>query len=509
MPIAWNEAETPYVLAIDIGTSSARALIFDRLGRAIDGCEAQHGHDVIATPDGGVEIDPTRLLHLAARCVDESVQLAGAHQSEIGLVAFSCFWHSLLGIDVDGEPVTPIYMWGDTRSRDEVASLRASFDNEEYRQRTGVVIHSSYWPAKLRWIQQSQPAIWSQVVRWTSAADYFIQVWQGADRMSMPMASGTGLLDIATGCWSAMACDLAGVEIEKLPPIVGRDNPVVGLEPAWVERWPALAPLPWYPAVGDGACANAGSGAIGPGRIALTLGTSGAVRAILDAPIGAPLVVPKHLWVYRLDDRRIVLGAAISNGGNVAAWFADLLGAIIDDDALGAYRDAEADSHGLTVLPFLSGERSPLWSDTVTGVVAGLTLSTDRARIQRAVMEAVSLRLALLASALLPQMDHDPLIIANGGALLGSPVWQRITCDAIGAPLTILAPTEETGARGAAVLALEAHGAIDDVAEAVDPVVGRPTLEPDPRAHARYLEAGDRQSRLMDAIEQAGLWRSS
>jgi gluconokinase len=505
MPIAWNEAETPCVLAIDIGTSSARALIFDRLGRAIEGCEAQHGYDVIATPDGGVEIDPAMLLQLAARCVDESLQLAGDHQSEIGLVAFSCFWHSLLGIDGNDEPVTPIYMWGDTRSRDEVAALRDAVDNEGYRQRTGVVIHSSYWPAKLRWLHETQPALWSRVVRWTSAADYFVQIWQGADRMSMPMASGTGLLDISTGSWSAMACDIAGIEIGTLPPIVDRDDPVTGLEPDWEVRWPALAAIPWYPAIGDGACANAGSGAIGPGRIALTLGTSGAVRAILDAPIGTPLVVPKDLWVYRLDKRRIVLGAAISNGGNVVAWFADLLGAKIDDNALGAFRDAEADSHGLTVLPFLSGERSPLWSDTVTGVVAGLTLSTDRARIQRAVMESVSLRLALLAAALLPQMDRDPLIIANGGALLGSPVWQRITCDAIGAPLTILAPTEETGARGAAVLALEAHGAIDDVAEAADPVAGRPTLKPDPRAHARYLKAGERQARLMDVIERVGL----
>src|SRR6478609_2437621 len=340
MSIAWNDAETPYVLAIDIGTSSARALIFDRLGRAIEDWEAQHGYDVVTTPDGGVEIDPAMLLHLASRCVDTSLRLAGDHQSEIGLVAFSCFWHSLLGIDADGEPVTPIYMWGDTRSRDEVAALRAAVDNEDYRQHTGVVIHSSYWPAKLRWLHDTQPSLWSRVVRWTSAADYFVQVWQGADRMSMPMASGTGLLDISTGNWSAAACDLAGVEIEKLPPIVDRDDAVIGLEAAWEARWPALAAIPWYPAIGDGACANAGSGAIGPDRMALTLGTSGAVRAILDAPIGAPLVVPKDLWVYRLDARRIVLGAAISNGGHVVAWFADLLGAQIDDAALGAFRDA-------------------------------------------------------------------------------------------------------------------------------------------------------------------------
>lgn len=507
--VRWDAAELPCVLAIDIGTSSARALLFDRLGRALEGCEAQHGYEVTTTPDGGVEIDPTMLLELASRCVDETLALAGDERSRIGLVAFSCFWHSLLGLDASGKPVTPIYMWGDTRSREQVALLRSVVDEEAYRQQTGVVLHSSYWPAKLRWLEATYPQYWATVTRWTSAADYMIGVWQGADRVSMPMASGTGLLDISTGRWSAGACALAHIGEEQLPPIVGRAEPVVGLRADWATRWPDLASIPWYPPVGDGACANAGSGAIGPERMALTLGTSGAVRAILDAPLGMPLVVPEHLWVYRLDATRIVLGAAISNGGNVVAWFADLLGTPLDDAALGSFQDVDADTHGLTILPFLSGERSPLWSDTVTGIVAGLTLATDPARIQRAAMESVSLRLALLYQALAPQLAPAHLVVANGGALLNSRVWQRITCDAIGAPLTILAPTEETGARGAAVLALEAHGAIADFSEADDPVAGRPTLQPDPDSHRRYRDAGDRQARLLHAITEARLWSSS
>lgn len=509
MPIRWDDAETPVVLAIDIGTSSARALLFDRVGRAIEGCEAQHGYEVTATADGGVEIDPALLLALASRCVDETLALAGEHQASIGLVAFSCFWHSLLGLDARGEPVTPIFMWGDTRSRHDVALLRESVDEAAYRQRSGVVLHSSYWPGKLRWFRATYPQSWLSVVRWTSAADYLIRVWQGADRMSMPMASGTGLLDITTGVWSDDALAIAGIDAATLPTIVGRDEPVTGLLPEWAARWPALAAIPWYPPIGDGACANAGSGAIGSRRMALTLGTSGAVRAILDAPIGEPLSVPEHLWIYRLDGQRIVLGAAISNGGNVAAWFADLLGAPVNDASLGSFHDAEADTHGLTVLPFLSGERSPLWSDVVTGVIAGLTLATDRERLQRAAMEAVSLRLALLYTSLATRLAPEHIVVANGGALLSSPVWQRITCDAIGAPLTILAPTEETGARGAAVLALEAHGAIADFSDAVDPVAGCPVLQPVAEAHRRYGVARERQARLLDAIEQAGLWRSS
>jgi gluconokinase len=202
----------------------------------------------------------------------------------------------------------------------------------------------------------------------------------------------------------------------------------------------------------------------------------------------------------------VVIGAAITNGGSVPAWISKLTGLEVGDGSLGDQIDVEPDSHGLTILPFLAGERAPLWSDSVTGVVAGVTLATSPQTLMRAGLEAVSLRLALVYGMLAPHMADGHAVVANGGALLGSPAWQRITCDALGAPLTILASTDETAARGAAVLALESHGLIDALDAADDPVSGRPVIEPDPDAHERYRDAASRQQALLDAMKSSGLW---
>jgi sugar (pentulose or hexulose) kinase len=121
-------------------------------------------------------------------------------------------------------------------------------------------------------------------------------------------------------------------------------------------------------------------------------------------------------------------------------------------------------------------------------------------------MESVSLRLAMLYELLAPRMTAGHMVVANGGALLSSPAWQRITCDALGAPLTILAPTDETAARGAAILALQDHGVLERIEDAFDPTVGRLVLTPDQTAHERYRIAGNRQQRLTAALEDAGFW---
>lgn len=498
--------EAPFVLAIDMGTSSTRALLFDRLGRAVPESETQLPYDVLATPDGGVELEPAVVLQRTEACVDGALAAARRDDITISLVAVSCFWHSLLGLDDQGQPVTPIYMWGDTRSRIAASAIRGEIDVEQYRQECGVTIHSSYWPAKLRWLRETAPELVGRVARWTSAADYLATVWQGIDRMAGAMATGTGLLDVHTGGWSAHALAIAGIDEDVLPPIVSRAEPAIGLRDAWVARWPELATVPWYPAIGDGACANAGSGAVGRHRLALTLGTSGAVRAIVDAPIGERYTVPPGVWAYRLDDRRLVIGAAVSNGGNVAAWIGGITELPARDESLGEQRFVDADSHGLTILPFLSGERAPLWDDRVTGVVAGLTLAINRPRLLRAAMEAVSVRLAMLFRLLQPQMEPGCAVIANGGALLGSEAWQEMTCDALGVPLTILEPTEETGARGAAVLALEAFGALPAIDGGNDPAAERPVRQPDLADHERYLRAAERQNALTAALFESGLW---
>ena len=493
---ATEQSETPLALAIDVGTSSVRALLFDRHGNAVPGSESQTPYDLATTANGGATVDARMLFDLTVDAVDQALATAGSDANRIAAVGISCYWHSLLGLDADGAPVTPVFLWADKRSAREVEELRASFDQREIHQRTGCVIHSSYWPAKLRWLRAESPEPFRAVARWCSFADYFLRRVSGLDATSISMASGTGMLDVRAGVWDLGVIDITGIAASTLPRIADAGELVTALLPEFAERWPALAAVPWLPGLGDGACANVGAGGVDSGRIALSLGTSGAMRIVIERGIGAPIIVPEGLWAYRLDHERIVLGAAISNGGKVLAWLTDLLDCELDGAEMARAAELDPDSHGLTILPFLAGERSPIWNDRATAVVAGLDLSTGRAELLRAGMESVGLRFARLYQALKPVAAERHEIVAGGAAILNSPAWLQITADCLRHPLAAPPPTEESSARGAAIMALLAAGVIADLRDVSDPADGAVDIEPSTAAADVYARALQRQTAL-------------
>jgi gluconokinase len=269
-------------------------------------------------------------------------------------------------------------------------------------------------------------------------------------------------------------------------------------------RWPALADAQWFPALGDGACANVGSGAIGPTRIALTVGTSAAIRMILPRPPDQPWVVPHGLWAYRLDRQRAVLGGALSNGGNLLRWIWNTTGTDRDDETTMAAAALAPDSTGLTFLPFLAGERSPSWHDNASGVIAGLTVSTRPEQLIRAGMEAVAYRLAGVYDALRPLASAEHEIVASGGAILVMPSWLQITADALGHSLIASTPGDESTARGAALMAAVEAGLLPHVDEASDVVGSMSRYAPNMASHERYRIGRDRQSRLEQTLALTG-----
>jgi gluconokinase len=497
MPERPTEQSTyPLVLAIDVGTSSVRALLFDRRGTALDFPAAQKAYDLATTPDGGATVDAEMLFDLTVMVIDQALSAAGADAKHIAAVGISCFWHSLLGLDGNAHPVTPVFLWADKRSAREVEELRASFDQRDIHQRTGCVIHSSYWPAKLRWLRAEAPEQFEAASRWCAFSDYLLRRVSGADLTSISMASGTGMLDVRNGVWDLGVADMTGIDPETLPRIADAGETVKSLLPEYAERWPALASVPWLPSLGDGACANVGAGGVGDDRIALSLGTSGAMRIVIGRRLGAPVIIPEGLWAYRLDHGRIVLGAAISNGGKVLAWMNDLLESKFDGEEMTRAAELQPDSHGLTILPFLAGERSPIWNDRATAVIAGLKLSTGRAELLRAGMESVGLRFARLYHLLKPVAAKRHEIVAGGAAILNSPAWLQITADCLHHPLTAPPPTEESSARGAAIMALLAADVISKLRDASDPAEGATVIRPSAEAANVYAHALKRQSAL-------------
>jgi gluconokinase len=477
------------ILAVDVGSSSTRASVYDESGRALDDLFHRVGYEPAVGRDGAAELDPHRLLDAVAACVD-AVQARGRGIRAVGV---STFWHGLLGFDRDGRPTTPVYMWSDTRSTADARLLRSALDEAALHARTGCHLHPSYWPAKLRWLARERPAEMRRVARWGSVGELVELQLFGTAATGVSIASGTGLLDQERARWDPEALAAAGIDETRLFPLVDRSGARTGLRGEWARRWPALREVPWFPALGDGAASNVGSDCTDPSRVALNVGTSAALR-VLASPIS---VAPRGLWRYRLDRRTSLIGGALSEGGNVHAWCRSVLR--LDDDATtdAALARLGADEHGLTVLPFLAGERAPGWQGERRAVLAGLALDTSALSILRAMLEAVALRLARVYELLGPLATPGHVVVGSGGALESSPAWAQIIADALGRPL-IVSREEEATSRGVALLALDALGLRPLTTPT--PTPSGHTLIPEPARHARYTEALHRQRALEDTV---------
>jgi gluconokinase len=402
------------VLAVDIGTSSVRAQHFDESVEE-RGDPPRRGY--------ADELDPDRIVALVREAIDEAGGAVG-----VDAVGTSCFGHSLLALDGRGRPLTEILSWRDTRSADAADWLARRIDSEAVHARTGCQIHTSYWPAKLAWLAQDRPEVFRSARRFVSFCDYLYEQVLGRQvPASIGMATPTGLVDLHTRTWDAELLDVLELDLERLPEI--SDEPVDG----------------WYPAVLDGACSNFGAGCVGRGRAALMVGTSGAMRTVYETEQPQPR---RGLFLHWVDDRRVVEGGSLSDGGNLYQWIERTL-----ESTDGSLADRGPASHGLTFLTLLGGERSPGWHQHARGAVHGLTFQTTPLDLRQAALEGVAFRFADVAE-LLPTSED---VVATGGALVRDPDWVQIMADALAHPLRT-SDVKEASLRGAAVLTLERLG---------------------------------------------------
>jgi gluconokinase len=367
--------------------------------------------------------------------------------------ATSCFAHSLVAVDADWKPLTPILGWRDTRSAGAAEWLARRLDAEAIHARTGAFLHPSFWPAKLAWLAETEPETFRRAAWFVSFADYL----RGEGKTSLGMASTSGLLDLTTQDWDEELLATLAVDAERLPRI------------ADVAVWP------------DAACSNAGAGCTTRDRAALMVGTSGALRVLYESERPQP---KPGLFLYLADTRRVVEGGALSDGGNLYEWLERTLA-----DASGSLAERDPSDHGLTFLPFLGGERSTGWNPAARGAVQGLTFETTSLDLRQAAYEGVAFRFAAVAD-LLPEV-HE--VVATGGGLLRDRDWIQIMADALARPIHV-SGVPEASLRGAAVLALERSG--HEVAEAPIAEVVEPRVE---RADA-YRAAREEQQRLYDAL---------
>jgi gluconokinase len=327
------------------------------------------------------------------------------------------------------------------------------------------------------------------VAYWVSFGEYLFQEFLGRRCVSYSVASWTGLLNRHELAWDRAWLDYLLLPESRLSPLADVDQPVSGLQKDWARRWPALKDVPWFPALGDGAAANIGSGCTGPQRVALTMGTTGAMRVALEHQ---PDTTPEGLWVYRVDKRRALVGGATSEGGNVYAWLKQTLRLPPDDETELAGMAPAA--HGLTVLPFLAGERAPGWQSQARASLIGFTLNTRPIEILRAALEGVAYRFAIIHRRLAPHLPSNHQIIASGSGFLNSPAWLQIMADVLGRPLIASAEREATS-RGVAILALEVLGLAKEFPAALSQI-----YEPNEAHHAQHQNALKKQIEAYDKL---------
>jgi gluconokinase len=439
----------PRILALDVGTSSVRAQVFE--------AEADEGDH--ARRDYPGENDPVRIVELVREVLEEATGDEGYDAA-----GSSSFGHSLLALDSAGRPLTPMLGWRDTRSAGAADLLLRRVDNAAVHARTGCQIHTSYWPAKLAWLAQEEPEVFRSAQRFVSFCDYLYAQLLGRDvPAGISIASATGLVDLTTRTWDEELLDTLGLEAERLPEI--SDAPVDG----------------WYPALLDGACSNLGAGCVSRGRAALMVGTSGAIRVVYETERPQPRPA---LFLHWVDETRVVEGGSLSDGGNLHHWLDHTL-----KDARGSLAGRDPDSHGLTFLSLLGGERSPGWHQHAQGAVHGLTFDTTPLDLRQAGLEGVAFRFAEVAD-LMPGIEE---IVVTGGALLKDPDWVQIMADALGRPVTT-SGVREASLRGAAVVVLERLG------ETPAPARLGGVVEPRTDKVEVFRAARERQRRLYEVV---------
>jgi len=480
-------------LVIDIGSSSVRSLLFDDDARLIDGAACSRVHDFRIGRDGQAVADAVGIQRLVEGCIDDILQhpLAGSIRA-VGMATFVGNW---LGLDERGAACTPVMTYADTRSRHDIPTLLAKLggDAAAYHQATGCMLHPAYLPAQYAYLRRTQAETLARIQRITDIGGYLYRQWFMREMpMSYSVASWLGLLDTGGRAWHQGYLRLFDCSClaAKLPPLADYDAFQAGLAGRYAARWKALQEVPFFLALGDGAAANVGSGAVDRQHIALTVGTTAALRAVRKIER-----VPPGLWRYLLCAGMPLVGGATSEGGNVYQWALEGLG--LDEDGLEAQlRRRPPDGHGLTALPLLAGERSPGWHPDASGTIHGIRRGTSRLDMLQAQLEAVAIRLSLVFEML---KDGDAIVLAGGGALRASAAWAQMTANAFDAPLHVLAEAEIT-ARGVALMLLRR---LDGIALDATPAEIQCVVRPNPKHARRFRAARARQIDLYRRLYSA------
>ncbi|MFX3636235.1 MAG: gluconokinase [Candidatus Pristimantibacillus sp.] len=438
------------ILAVDIGTTSLKALAVDQSGHI-------HGSHSIPYPlhtpsPGYAEQDPDVIYEALLDGVAHVMKQGNWKAEQILCVTFSSANHSLILLDESGSPLTPSITWADQRSAAQAERLLKDGTGLSVYSRTGTPIHPMSPLVKLIWMREEQPELFRSAKLFVGIKEYVFNKLFGYTVMDYSLASATGLFNLEHLTWDEEAMQLAGIRAEQLPPLVPTTERLSGLKPEPAGRMGIGVDTPFVAGAQDGVLANLGIGAVEDGVLAVTIGTSGAVRTSVDHPVFDP---EGRLFCYALTKDLWITGGPTNNGAIVANWISDRLypGRPMDE-VLPLAAESPPGSNGLLFLPLLSGERAPFWDAQAKGVMFGLTLAHRETDMLRAAMEGVLYQITAIAS-FMKQIGGTPSEVRASGGFARSSLWCQMMADMLGVPVRIPSSVESSGL-GAAQLGLYA-----------------------------------------------------
>jgi len=467
-----------YILGIDIGTGSTKAVAVDLNYRAFD--SSQYFYPTQSPSPGYSEQHPEVIWQAFQKSISAIVEKLGSAPVAISL---SSAMHSLIAVDSHGEALMPMMTWADQRSADIAERLLSEELGFELYKETGTPVHPMSPLCKIIWIREHQPEIFKKAAKFISIKEYIWYRLFKSWEVDHSIASCTGLMNIAQMEWSTKALASAGIGVERLSVLVSTSYLRKDFD---LEELPFLeAGTPFVIGASDGCLANLGSGAFRPGSAALTIGTSGALRVASNEAVFSTKAMT---FSYHLDERIFINGGAINNGGVALKWhLKNLLGketlTTADyDTALRAAENVKAGAEGLIFLPYLQGERAPIWDSRSCGNFFGINLNHHQQHFTRAVVEGICFALNDVLQSLTESGQPIAELKVSGG-FISSSVWLQIMADITGKKL-IRVNAEDASATGAAYLAVKAIGLEEDY-----PLPNQEEMvatAPDQHAHETY-----------------------
>lgn len=446
-----------YYLGVDIGTSSVKVLAITEKGKTI--VRFSQDLSILSNKEGHQEQNPEHILEAVVSVLS---QLMNELKEQPLGISFSAAMHALICVDANEGLLTNCWLWSDARSAEVAQSLRKNALGDIIFSATGTPIHPMSPLCKIRWLQENQPDIHTKTTCFFDIKSYLIWRLFGEKVIDYSMASATGLFSGKNTKWDNQALDFCGISEDKLPNPVSPFYKLPSLRKEFVKKTGISAQTPFVMGASDGCLANLGAGAMTKGIVALTIGTSAAIRTTNSTFSTAKTGT---LFTYILEEKSYLIGGASNNGGNVMQWFTEK---VTKKKSVGNLfeqtKDISAGAEGLTFLPYIFGERAPLWDANAKGMYHGVSMSHGQLHFAKATLEGILFNLRFI----LEEIEETTTIpidkIVAGGGFFRSKIGTQLAADILGKKI-VLRESHDNSAYGAVLQAMKGLGHITDYKE--------------------------------------------